>query len=237
MRLKEQTIRAMEMLELETLHTCVQTLSSQCGDMRQIVEVLRQGMKLVGDRFARGEYFLADLIVSGMMFKSAISALEVAPRHPDSYCGKLLIGVMSGDIHDIGKDVVVQVMQTESFDVLDLGVDVPADAFVQAALNYAPDIIALSGIMASSAAEMKRVVEALKEAKISPKVPIVVGGSCVSDLIAENIGEINYPRDLSNAVLFCKNVMERKSGHEKNRQTYSCGNIIGIEVENIKGRV
>jgi methanogenic corrinoid protein MtbC1 len=212
MTLKEQTLRAMENLDLDVLYKGVQTLVAQgCGTL-EIEELLQQGMKLVGERFAKGEYFLADLIVSGMMFKSALSLFltEATSPHPDSSQGRVLIGVMAGDIHDIGKDIIVQILKTEQYDILDLGVDVPADAFVKAAEKFAPDIIALSGIMSDSALEMKRVVIALAEAGIHPDTPVVVGGTCVSEMVVDSIGAVSYARGPVDIVVFCKNVLESK---------------------------
>ena len=216
--IKAQATWAMSELDLDVLCLRVQSLVAKGCDSTEIVELLQQGLLEVGNRFAQGEYFLADLIVSGMMFKSALSL--ITPEAPPAGAagaaeaadtrGRVLIGVMAGDIHDIGKDIIVQVLRTESFDVLDLGVDVPVEAFVQAAQNYAPDIIALSGVMGGAALEMKLVVEALTEAGIHPATPILVGGSCVSELILENIGDVNYAKGPVEAVKFCVSVMESK---------------------------
>ncbi|MDR0459731.1 MAG: cobalamin-dependent protein [Coriobacteriales bacterium] len=222
--IKAQVTWAMSELDLDVLCLSVQALVAKGCDSTEIVELLQQGLLEVGNRFAQGEYFLADLIVSGMMFKSALSL--ITPEAPPvgaagaagsaevaeaaNTRGRVLIGVMAGDIHDIGKDIIVQVLRTESFDVLDLGVDVPVEAFVQAALNYTPDIIALSGVMGGAALEMKLVVEALTEAGIHPATPILVGGSCVSELILENIGDVNYAKGPVEAVKFCVSVMESK---------------------------
>ena len=206
---KEQTLRAMEGLNLDALHTGVQTLAENGYSKLEIGELLQQGMKLVGERFSKGEYFLADLIVSGMMFKSALSLiLTDAPFSPSDFSkGRVLIGVMGGDIHDIGKDIIVQVLRMEQYDILDLGVDVPAEAFVQAAQNYAPDIIALSGIMSDSIFEMKRVVNVLEKAGIYPDIPVVVGGTCVNEMFVNSIGEVSYARGPIDLVLFCNNVL------------------------------
>ena len=217
--IQEQTLRAMETLDLDALNKGVQALVFHGCSTLEIEELLQKGMHLVGDRFAKGEYFLADLIVSGMMFKSALSLFlaDAPPRQPDPSHGRILIGVMLGDIHDIGKDIVVQVLRTERYDVLDLGIDVPAEAFVQAAQKYAPDVIALSGVMGDSPREMKRVVDALAKASIHPDTPVVVGGSCVNELIVDSIGAVKYARGPVELVLFCKNLMESKKNHEQNR--------------------
>jgi len=206
----ELVVAAMAGLDLDTLHLGVQSLVTKGYDTQVIVELLERGMQQVGDRFAQGQYFLADLIVSGMMFKSALSlvSVDVPPPDLDHSRGRVLIGVMANDIHDIGKDIVAQVLQTEHFDVLDLGVDVPPEAFVQAAEKYSPDIIALSGVMGGSTLEMKRVVDALEQAGIFPATPVLVGGACVSELILENIGLVDYATGPIEALRYCVNVVE-----------------------------
>jgi len=210
--LKEQTLRSMEMLDLDALSKSVQMLAAQGCSTLEIEELLQQGMKLVGERFAKGEYFLADLIVSGMMFKSALSFFptEAPSVQPDSSRGRVLIGVMAGDIHDIGKDIIAQILRTERYDILDLGVDVPADAFVKAAQKFTPDVIALSGIMSDSTFEMKRVVDALAKAGIHPDTPVVVGGTCVNEMIVDTIGAVSYVSGPVDIVLYCKNILESK---------------------------
>ncbi|MGE4354188.1 MAG: B12-binding domain-containing protein [Oscillospiraceae bacterium] len=216
---KKQTVQSMTELNLDALHTSVLALADQGCSSQEIEALLQDGMRRVGKRFENGEYFLADLIVSGMMFKSALSLLrtDVPPRQKHPQHGRVLIGVVAGDIHDIGKDIVAQILQTEDFDILDLGVDVPAEAFVQAARDYDPDVIALSGVMVSSSKEMKRVLDALSEAGIHPLTPVVVGGYCVSDLVKDQIHADCYAHGPVDTMVFCKNVMERKRYYEQNR--------------------
>jgi methanogenic corrinoid protein MtbC1 len=213
---KEQTLSAMENLELDLLNKTVQTLVELGCPTLEIEEVLQQGMKLVGERFAKGEYFLADLIVSGMMFKAALSLIikETPSLQTDSIRGRILIGVMAGDIHDIGKDIIAQVLKVEQFDILDLGVDVPAEAFVQAAQKYKPDLIALGGIMSASVFEMNRVVSSLEEAGIYPNTPIIVGGTCVNIMCLDSIGAVSYAQGPLDIVHLCNNLLENKKNHE-----------------------
>ena len=211
---KEQALKAMETLELEQLHKAVQDLVSQGCDTYEIEALLQQGMQRVSDNFTKGEYFLADLIFSGRMFESALKLLVPESQLPSGSRGKVLVGVVAGDIHNIGKDIVVQRLKIERFDVLDLGVDVPAEAFVEAALEHAPDVIALGGIIGKSATEMKRVIDILTEAKVHPATPIMVGGACIDKNIADKIGATSYIKSPVDAVNFCKNIMENKNKDE-----------------------
>lgn len=215
---KEKSVLAMAELNLDALYESVQELAAEGCSLHEIEKLLQEGMHLVGERFADGDYFLADLVVSGMMFKSALSLLHSdTPSMPiDSQKGRVLIGVVAGDIHDIGKDIVAQVLKTEQFDILDLGVDVPAGAFVQAARDYDPDVIALSGVMCNSADEMKIVIDALSDAGIHPMAPIVVGGACVSELTRDQVSADYYAREPMDTMIFCRNVMERKNDYAQN---------------------
>ena len=196
-------------LDLDALNPGVQALADQGLSVAEIVDLLQLGMQMVGGRFARGEYYLADLIVSGMMFKSALSLVttEAPPLNQENCRGRVLIGVMSDDIHDMGKDIIAQVLRVERFDVLDLGIDVPSEAFVQAALKCPPDVIALSGVMSESACRMHNVVVALTEAGIFPQTPILVGGACVDELILDSIGPVVYARGPMEALEFCKKIV------------------------------
>ena len=206
----------MERLDDNALQDAVREAVASGFTSARIEELLQQGMSRVQKLFERGEYFLADLIVSGMMFRTALANLlpesEAVPESGKR--GRVLIGVVSGDIHDIGKDIVVQVLRTEHFDILDLGVDVPATDFVRSAQDYRPDVIALSGVMGSSSVEMQKVISALAEAGIHPYTPVIVGGACVSELVMGQIGADQYARGPLDTMLFCKNVMDRKHSHE-----------------------
>ena len=209
-----QVLSAMERQDDGALQAGVRELVKAGYSSAAVEALLQQGMGRVQDLFEKGEYFLADLIVSGLMFRTALG--QLLPQRstaPQEKRGRVLIGVVAGDIHDIGKDIVAQVLRTEQFDILDLGVDVPAADFVRAAAEYAPDVIALSGVMGSSSLEMQKVIRALADAGITPFTPVIVGGSCVSELVMDQIGADEYARGPLDTVLFCKSVMERKLGH------------------------
>jgi len=179
-------------------------------DPQVILEAASQAMVIVGDRFNEQEYFLPELIIAGDMMK-AISNL-VMPRLrgqaiETKTLGMVLIGTVAGDIHDIGKDVVSFMLEVNSFKVYDLGVDVPAATFVNKIQELKPDIVGLSGLLTMAFDEMKRTVEAIKQAGLRDNVKIMVGGAIMDESAAQYIGADAYGADALAAVKLAKGWM------------------------------
>lgn len=216
MELKQMTVRAMEDLDEAVLMDCVEKLQEEGIDCRQLETLLQEGMKGVGRKFEAGEYFLADLIMSGELFKDIMEKVcqEKEQEMPGESLGLILLGVMEGDIHDIGKDIVSQTLQTEGFQVIDLGVDVAPETFLEAALKYQPDIIALSGVMGFCVDKMQKIITLLKENGIRDKVKVVVGGSCMTQEFCRLLGADGYTDDPLENVALCKKIMEKRNQNE-----------------------
>ena len=179
-------------------------------DPQVILEAASQAMVIVGDRFNEQEYFLPELIIAGDMMK-AISNL-VMPRLrgqaiETKTLGMVFIGTVAGDIHDIGKDVVSFMLEVNSFKVYDLGVDVPAATFVNKIQEFKPDIVGLSGLLTMAFDEMKRTVEAIKQAGLRDNVKIMVGGAIMDESAAQYIGADAYGADALAAVKLAKGWM------------------------------
>jgi 5-methyltetrahydrofolate--homocysteine methyltransferase len=138
-------------------------------------------MEIVGKRFESGEYFISELILAGEILK-AIS-VEVKPLIKQDgagkKAGKVLIGTVKGDIHDIAKDIVVFMLDVNGFDVKDLGIDVPVETFVEAVKAWQPDVVALSGFLTLAYTSMKETVEAIEAAGLRDQVKVMVGGGTV----------------------------------------------------------
>lgn len=216
MDLKKKTVQAMEDLDETVLMECVEELYKEGIDYRQVENLLQEGMKGVGRKFEAGEYFLADLIMSGELFKDILEKIcqEREPVQMEDVIGVVLLGVMEGDIHDIGKDIVCQTLHTEGFQVIDLGVDVTPEQFLEASLEYKPDIIALSGVMGFCIDKMQQVIMLLQKKGIRDKVKVVVGGSCMSQSICEALGADGYTADPIENVMLCKKLMEKRNKNE-----------------------
>jgi 5-methyltetrahydrofolate--homocysteine methyltransferase len=170
-------------------------------DPLSLVGALRDGMSVVGDRYEAREYFLPDLILSAEIFKEAIALIE--PRlQGDNIAtkGTVVIGTVQGDIHDIGKNIVATMLKCNGYDVHDLGVDVPPQAFVEKAKETGSGLVAMSGLLTLAFDAMKDTVDALAEAGLRDKLKIIIGGGPVNEKVLEYSGADAYGKDPSEAV-------------------------------------
>ena len=176
-----------------------------------IINVLADGMKIVGDLYERGVYFVADLIVASEIFKEVMNILEpliMREREKLKPIGRVVIGTVEGDIHDIGKNLVITMLRANGFEVIDLGVDVSPQKFVDAVKQYKPDIVGMSALLTSTMVNMKKVIEALKKEGLRDKVKVIVGGAPLTEKFAKEIGADAYGENAVIAVEICKKLVE-----------------------------
>lgn len=176
------------------------------SDPMAILDSARKGMDIVGRRYEEGTYFLPELILAGVMLEQITDIVkpELAKGPEVERLGKAVIGTVEGDIHDIGKNIVVFMLDVNGFDVLDLGVDVPAEKFVEAIKDFEPQVVGLSGFLNLAFDSMKDTVEAIKKAGLRDKVKIVIGGAPMSDRIQEYTGADAYGKDAMAGVSLAK---------------------------------
>jgi 5-methyltetrahydrofolate--homocysteine methyltransferase len=171
-------------------------------DPAALLEEAREGMVIVGQRFASEEYFIPDLIFSGEILKGIVRMLE--PRlkkgKEQKRLGKAVIGTVAGDIHDIGKDLVVFMLDVSGFEVLDLGIDVPAQKFVGAIKESGSKIVALSGFLTLAFDSMKETIDAIQKAGLRDNVKIMIGGGQIDERVRNYTGADAYGRDAMAAV-------------------------------------
>ena len=170
-------------------------------DPLSLVEALREGMSVVGDKYENKEYFLPDLILSAEIFKEAIALIE--PRlQSDSIAtkGTVVIGTAQGDIHDIGKNIVATMLRCSGYEVHDLGVDVSPQAFVDKASQTGAGLVAISGLLTLAFDAMKDTVDALAEAGLRGKLKIIIGGGPVNEKVLEYCGADAYGKDPTEAI-------------------------------------
>jgi len=168
------------------------------------------GMNMLGDRFARGEVFLPHLVMGGEAMKAAIAVLEpeLAKRQQQRrVLGKVVIGTVAGDIHEIGKSLVGTMLSANGFQVFDLGVDVPVSTFVDKAAEVEADIVGLSALLTTTMLNQGKVIESFQEAGLREKVKVIVGGAPVSQSWAEEIGADGYSENAVGAVALAKELM------------------------------
>ena len=216
MNLDKTLTDAMADLNEDLVVDTVREMISSGHTHEQIQQALNTGITEVGIRFEQGEYFIADLIVSGMIYRSAL--MEQEPLRPGAASlprGKVVIGVVAGDIHDIGKDIIVSLLRAERFDVVDLGIDVKAERFVHAVRNYEPDILLLSGVLSTAQDSMAKTVALLESEGVRSQVKLLLGGLCSNQYLMQTLGADGWAYDSKETVRFCKEVMDAKYAARK----------------------
>jgi len=175
-------------------------------DPMKILEDAREGMGIVGKRFAESEYFIPDLVYSGEILKEVTELVKpkLKKETESKKLGKVVFGTVAGDIHDIGKDIVVFMLDVNGFEVIDLGVDVPTQKFVDKVKETGAPIVGLSGFLALAFDSMKETVEALEKAGLRDKIKIMIGGGQMSDEIKNYTGADAYGKDAMAGVSLAK---------------------------------
>jgi 5-methyltetrahydrofolate--homocysteine methyltransferase len=175
-------------------------------DPNAILTEARDGMETVGKRFGEGEYFLPELIFSAEIFKELTEILKprMQTEVKQKKLGKVIVGTVAGDIHDIGKDIVVFMLDISGYEVLDLGVDVPAARFVESIKESGASVVALSGFLTLAFDSMKETVEAITAAGLRDKVKIMIGGGQIDEEIRKHAGADAYGRDAMAGVALAK---------------------------------
>lgn len=166
---------------------------------------MASGMEIVGQKYGANEYYLAELIVAGEAMKEGMKILEPHLKAEDKKAvGKVVIGTVRGDIHNIGKDVVTMLLRAAGFDVIDMGVDVPAEKFIKAIRKHKPDVVGMSTLLTATIPEMAKVIKKLKEAGLRNRVKVIIGGAVISSDHAKKVGADAFANDVIDGVSTCK---------------------------------
>jgi methanogenic corrinoid protein MtbC1 len=175
-------------------------------DPLKILEDARKGMEMVGNRFASSEYFIPDLVYSGEILKSVTELVKpkLTKAAESKKLGKIVFGTVAGDIHDIGKDIVVFMLDVNGFEVHDLGVDVSAQKFVDKIKETSASVVGLSGFLTLAFDSMKQTVEAIKAAGLRDKVKVMIGGGQITEEVKEYTGADAYGKDAVAGVTLAK---------------------------------
>ena len=188
-----------------------EVISSGIPAYKAVIEGMSKGMEIAGQKYEDGEYFLAELIMAGETMKEGMTVLEPYLKAGDIKSpGKIVIGTARGDLHDIGKNVVVTLLKAANFEVIDLGVDISADQFVEAVKKNNPDIVAMSALLTTTMIEMESVVKGLKKAGMRNKVKIIIGGAPITPEYAKKIGADAAAKDAVEGVRTCTQWMKAK---------------------------
>lgn len=173
---------------LEMLNEFVASNPSE-EEAQKVVQACQEGMAMVGDLFESGEYFVGDLIFAGELLTEAIDLLKpVIGSGSTTKVGTLILGTVHGDLHDIGKNIFKSMAEAAGFEVYDLGIDQPVQAFVDKVKEIKPDVVGMSGVLTLALESMKDTVDALKEAGVRDSVKIIIGGNPVTKEACDHIG-------------------------------------------------
>ncbi|MBN1889551.1 MAG: corrinoid protein [Thermoflexales bacterium] len=180
-----------------------QALERELDPLDAINQGYVPGVNHVGEQFGCGEMFLPDLVMAGEAMKAAVIVLEPEMQKRGSarqMLGKVVLGTVKGDIHEIGKTLVATMLAAGGFEVYDLGVDVPFETFAEKAREVEADIVGVSALLTTTMVGQKNVIEALEKNGLRPKVKVMVGGAPVTRSWAEEIGAEGYSEDAISAV-------------------------------------
>jgi dimethylamine corrinoid protein len=174
-----------------------------------IINVAREGMQQVGEKFAAKEFFLADLIFSAEIFQEIMNLLGPELENSKlSYVGKVVLGTVRCDIHDIGKNIIASLLRAAGFEVVDLGVDVPAERFIESLKQEQPRVLGLSGLLTIAIDEMKKTIEAIKASGLRDKVKIIIGGGPMDKSVRDYVGADASTQDAVEGVRLMKEFLD-----------------------------
>ncbi len=195
-----------DMKEKEALQI-VDDLLAQGEDPQKILDLSSQAMQVVGERYQEGTYFLPELIMSGEMLRKigeTLKPLLAEKTDQTKKLGTVVLGTVRGDIHDIGKDIVGFMLEVNGFEVVDLGIDQPEEAFVKAVNDHKPQVLALSGFLSVAFDSMKSTIEQVEKAGLREGMKIIIGGGQMDDTVRKYTGADAYGDDAMAAVAFAK---------------------------------
>ena len=206
-KMEEKIVKFIEQLEEESVIKLANEALNMGMEPLHLLELIAEGMTRVGKLYESKDYYIADLIMAGLIFKDVLK-LDRMTQHFQSNLvgksGKILLGTVKGDIHDIGKDIFRGMMETNGFEVIDLGVDVPKELFIKKYEEYKPDIVGLSGVLTNTIDPMKDVIDAFVDAGNRDEVKLVVGGNHLTEDACKYIGADSFANDVTDGIKVCK---------------------------------
>ncbi len=207
---REQLIKLLAELEEEAVLQLVQRRITAGDDPLQIIEDCNEGMRQVGQRYEQGEFFLSGLIMSGEIFREVVELVQPLLQQTRGHSsGKVLIGTVSGDIHDIGKNITGMLLTCYGFTVIDLGVDVPPAVFATKAIEIKPQVVGLSSLITASFDAMKTTIAALRAEARAQRCtfPIVIGGGMIDEQVCRYVDADYWVNNAMDGVRLCQRLI------------------------------
>jgi trimethylamine corrinoid protein len=204
--MNDKLVNLMADMQEEEAIAMVRDLVKQGADPMGILDDARLAMEIVGKRFSNCEYFIPDLMMAGEILKGISDIVKplIAGGQTVTKKGKVLIGTVAGDIHNIGKDIVTFMLDVSGYDVLDIGIDVPVSVFVEKIKGFNPQVVGLSGLLTLAFDSMKKTVEAIEQAGLRDSLKIMIGGGQMDDEVGEYVRADAYGKDAVAAVTLCR---------------------------------
>lgn len=196
-------------LDEEEVLRLIDTKLNNNEDPLSVIDELRIGMEAVGDKYEKGEYFVSELVVAKEFFEKGIELLE--PRiirvGDEKAIGTVVIGTVAGDVHELGKNIVITILKINGFKIYDLGVDVPIDAFVEEVKSLNPDIVGISCLMTTSIKSMKETIARLRKLEGSNRFKIMIGGGVVNEKVREYVSADFWGANAAQAIKISNTIM------------------------------
>jgi methylmalonyl-CoA mutase cobalamin-binding domain/chain len=208
-----QLARLMADLEEDAVLQLVDQRIKAGDDPLKIIDECNEGMREVGLRYEKKEYFVAGLIMSGEIFREVVELVQplLEQQTEGKTSGRVLVGTVSGDIHDIGKNMFGMLLSCHGFEVIDLGVDVPPAVFAMKAVEAQPDAVGLSGLITASFEMMKETVAALRKESQEHGLsfPVIIGGGMIDDQVCQYVGADYWMPDAMAGVRLCEELFRK----------------------------
>ena len=186
---------------------CAEVALRSSAPPAKIVEIVREGLEIVGERYEAQTYFLSDLIMAGIMAEQVMALLRPHASASLETLGRVVIGTVQGDIHDIGKNLVSTMLIAGGFGIVDIGVDVPVENFVEAWRKNDPKILAMSCLLTIAMDEMRRVVQTFVEVGLRRNVKILIGGRPTTEQFAKEMGADGYGANAVDALKVARDLL------------------------------
>lgn len=196
-------------LEEEAVREMVEERLQQEEDCLKLIQELRDGMEVVGERYRKGDYFLSELIMSAEVFKDAMSLIEplIKAAAPAAALGRIVIGTPQGDIHDMGKNIAATLLRTAGFEVFDLGVDVAPQALADKVKETGAEILGMSALITPAFGPMKQAVDILVREGLRDRVKVIIGGGVTTPTVRDYVGADAQTLDAVEGLDLCRKLL------------------------------
>ncbi len=191
MSVKDKLFESVVELEEQKAYELVRQLLEEKSDPKEIIDILRKAVEVIGEKFNKKEYFLTELVMAGEIFQQSAKILEPALKKEaikEKSKGVVVVGTVKGDVHDIGKNIFVTLLQSAGIDVYDLGIDVPPQNFIEKVKETNADVIGYSGLLTVALEAMRETTEKLKTEGLRDKVKIIIGGLPTDEMWMKEAG-------------------------------------------------